>query len=576
MAKITVKKDTYRDSLILMKIANAIREMENIRSCTVALASEQNKTTLPEAFWNAPAVLEAGPNDLLIVIDSEDEEATGQASRKIEEMLAMGRLSSGESAGGACRTSEQGWRKKPDATLALISIPGPYVREEAQKNLDHGLNLHIFSDNVPREDELALKKLAREKGLLVMGPDCGTANIAGYALAFANKVRTGPIGIVGAAGTGIQEVSTLVHRWGSGVSHAIGTGSNDISDAIGGLTTIDGLRKLVRDAQTEVIVIVSKPPAPRVEAEILKEAQKSPKPVVVAFLGGDLAAAASHGGIPARTLEDAARLAVQAAHEAASRPKNAENLIELARQEGARLLSGQKYVRGLYSGGTLANEACLIVSDTLSPVYINTSLRTATRLEDTSRSIAHTFIDLADDEFTQGKPHTMAEPAMRFERILQEAADPETAVILMDIVIGYGVHQDPAGAVAKTLARAKAKAAEEGRYLPIVASICGVDEDPQNREEQAEKLKQAGVVVLSTNARAARLAAMIAGRTKADESRDLLHDRLEVINIGLPEFANDLGKQGAPVVHVDWRPPRAAARVEVKDPVMRGILGKLL
>ena len=297
---------------------------------------------------------------------------------------------------------------------------------------------------------------------------------------------------------------------------------------------------------------------------------------MVAFLGGDLAAAASHGGIPARTLEDAARLAVQTAHEVCSRPKSTDDIAKLARQEGSRLRAGQKYVRGLYSGGTLANEACLIVSDTLGPVYINTSLKSAARLEDTSRSIAHTFIDLADDEFTQGKPHTMAEPAMRFERIIQEAADPETAVILMDIVIGYGVHQDPAGAVAKTLMRAKAAAAAEGRYLPIVASICGVDEDPQNREEQAEKLRQAGVIVLSTNAQAARLAARIAGRTKADESRDLVHDTLEVINIGLPEFANDLEKQGVSVVHVDWRPPRAAARVVVQNPAMRGILGKLL
>ena len=575
MANITVKKNTYRDSLILMKIANAIREMDNIKGCTVALASEQNKTTLPEAYQSAPEVLDAGPNDLLIVIDSEDKEATEYASVKIEQMLTMGRLLTSISAGGACQTSEQGWSRKPEATLALISIPGPYVAEEARKNLDHGLNLHIFSDNVPREEELALKKIAREKGLLVMGPDCGTANIAGYALAFANKVRTGPIGIVGAAGTGIQEVSTLVHRWGSGVSHAIGTGSNDISDAIGGLTTIDGLRKLVRDPQTEVIVIVSKPPAPQVEAEILKEVRKSPKPVVVAFLGGDLAAAASHGGIPARTLEDAARLAVQAAQDALSRPGRAEDLAGLARQEGARLLPGQKYVRGLYSGGTLANEACLIVSDTLSPVYINTALKAAVRLEDTSRSIAHTFIDLADDEFTQGKPHTMAEPAMRFERILQEAADPETAVILMDIVIGYGVHHDPAGAVAHTLMRARALAAEAGRYLPIVASICGVDDDPQNREGQEEKLKKAGVIVLSTNARAARLAAMIAGRTQADDARDLLHHKLEVINIGLPEFANDLEKQGVPMIHVDWRPPRPAAR-EVNDPAMRSILGKLL
>lgn len=514
--KIVIKTNTYRDSLILMKISNTIREMDGIKSCSVLLASEQNKTTLVGEHLLTEEVKKAGPNDLLIVVDAETKEIAEVAYEKIELMLSKGRLISANP-DDSCRTVEEAIEKMPGANLALLSIPGKYVKKEAMKILEKGINLHIFSDNVPFEEELQLKQYARQNGLIVMGPDCGTANISGCALAFANKVRKGPIGLVGAAGTGIQEVSTLIHRWGSGVSHAIGTGSNDIKNEIGGITTIDGLKKLDSDSETKIIVIVCKPPAVETEKEILKVVQQCSKPVVVNFLGGDLEAASQYGGIPARTLEEAAWKAVNLVKTSGGIlpifTGNTEEIIAQAQKEWSRLNDAQKYIRGTYSGGTLANEACLITSDYFDSVHINTSLRFASRLADTSKSIGHTFIDLADDEFTVGKPHVMAEPAMRFDRILQEANDPETAVLLMDIVIGYGVHQDPAGAVFSTLMKAKALASSSGRYLPIIASICGIDEDPQSRALQANKLRGAGVIVMPTNAQAARIAVMIAKRS---------------------------------------------------------------
>src|SRR5580704_9603583 len=96
----------------------------------------------------------------------------------------------------------------------------------------------IFSDNVPIAEEASLKHEARERGLMVMGPDCGTAIIGGVPLAFANAVPRGDIGIIGASGTGIQEVSTLIARAGRGVRHAIGTGGRDMHAEVGGLTTL--------------------------------------------------------------------------------------------------------------------------------------------------------------------------------------------------------------------------------------------------------------------------------------------------------------------------------------------------
>jgi succinyl-CoA synthetase alpha subunit len=373
----------------------------------------------------------------------------------------------------------------------------------------------IFSDNVPLEDEKSLKEIAAERGLLLMGPDCGTAIIGGIPLGFANMVRRGAVGVVGASGTGIQEVTSLIDRYGGGVSHAIGTGSRDLSEEIGGAMTIEGLRALSADPSTQIIVVVSKPPHPAVAKRVAAEAQKLTKPVVLCFVGQDMddLQLGRSKATAAPTLEEAARRAVSLSGAGLHVPPEDEvDVRAVARQ----MASGQRYMRGLFSGGTFCYEAMLILQASLGKIYSNTPLSPDAALGDVHRSVENTCLDLGADEFTVGRPHPMIDLSTRAERIVQEAADPEVAVLLLDVVLGYGTHLDPAGVLAGAIEAARKKAAGEGRTLAIVASICGTHADPQGFESQRNALLEAGALVAGSNAAAARLAAQIAGLRSAN------------------------------------------------------------
>src|SRR5207244_7611318 len=189
----------------------------------------------------------------------------------------------------------------------------------------------------------------RELVLIVMGPECGTSIVNGVGLGFANRVRRGSIGVVGASGTGIQEVTTLVHRLGGGISHAIGTGGRDLDAAVGGVTTLQGLGWLAEDDGTRVIVIVSKPSSRDVADRVLAAAARIGKPAVACLLGYD-------GQIPTglevvTTLEEAAIAAVRltgAAPRGLDRP-----VITSSATSGS--------IVGLYTGGTLCEEARRLV-----------------------------------------------------------------------------------------------------------------------------------------------------------------------------------------------------------------------
>jgi len=352
-----------------------------------------------------------------------------------------------------------------------------------------------------------------------MGPDCGTAIIGGVPLGFANVVRRGKIGVVGASGTGMQQITSLIDRYGAGVSHAIGTGSRDMSAQIGGAMTLVGLRALAKDSSTSVIVIVSKPPHPEVAARVLQEAATCGKPTVACFLGMDtysLVRGMENGQVTsASTLEEAARLAVELA--GGNAPRDGMDTLAVANIRKG-FAQGQRYVRGLFSGGTFCYEAMLLMRRDLGPVFSNVPLSPDTALADVHKSRGHTCLDLGSDEFTVGRPHPMIDMAARQERILQEARDPEAALLLLDIVLGYGAHNDPAGALAPTLVEAKRMAEAAGRQLSIVASICGTERDPQGFASQERALQEAGVLLAPSNAAAARLAAAIAddGRRRAD------------------------------------------------------------
>ena len=364
----------------------------------------------------------------------------------------------------------------------------------------------LFSDNVSIDDELALKQLAHEKGLLMMGPDCGTAIINGAALCFGNAVRRGNIGIIGASGTGSQELSVRIHDFGGGISQLIGTGGRDLSEKIGGLMMLDAIQMLEADPQTEIIVLVSKPPAPAVAKKVLERARACRKPVVACFLGRAEPPADEPGLQFARGTKDAALKAVLLS---GIKQENLDvhplNQVLIA-DVRAQLTPQQKYIRGLFCGGTLCDETMFAVLEKHADVYSNIQPDPAYRLSDINRSIKHTFLDFGDDDFTNGKPHPMIDPTNRISRLLQEARDPEVAVIVMDFVLGFGAHEDPVGSTIAAIKEAKAIAAADGRPLAILAYVLGTDIDTPSLEQQRQMLLDAGVILASSSTNTGLLA----------------------------------------------------------------------
>jgi succinyl-CoA synthetase alpha subunit len=503
-----IKRNFYRDSVSLMRLSSRLAGLPGVIQASAVMASEANLALLREASLLTDAT-EAGPNDLLITVEGQSDAAIADAMKEAEAAF-NDTPRTGDSEGPKrepLRSLEMGIERAPSANFALISTPGDYAASEALKALHLGLNVMIFSDNVSGEDEIALKRFAVSHGLMVMGPDCGTAILNGVPLGFANVLKRGAIGVVAASGTGLQQVTCLADRLGVGISQAIGTGGHDLSREVGGITMLQGIEALVADKATKVIVLISKPPATEVAERVLAKARATRKQVVVCFLGIDPKTVVGDNLTPVRTLEEAAYVATALAkgHE----PKQASPGIVA---EPPTLEPGQKYVRGLYSGGTFCYEACLLLGETLSPVYTNTPVGRALRLEDVWRSQANTLVDLGDDMFTRGRPHPMIDHRLRSERIAREAADPETAVILLDVVLGYGSHMDPAGEIVPVIVAARKRAAKAGRGPAFVGFVCGTEGDPQNLSKQEAALRDAGMILTRSNAEAVRLSARIVER----------------------------------------------------------------
>jgi succinyl-CoA synthetase alpha subunit len=511
-----VFRNLYRDSVSLMQLSAKLGAHAGVRQASAIMATPGNLDLLREAGL-APGDVAAGPNDLLVALEGEDEDALDSALAAAEaELTRPPARPDGGPRRMPPRSLEMALQEAATANLALISTPGDYAAAEAMKALRLGLNVMLFSDNVAQDDEIALKRYARSHDLLVMGPDCGTAIIGGVPLGFANVVRRGEIGVIAASGTGLQQVTCLIDRWGQGISQAIGTGGHDLRAEIGGITMLQGLDALASDPATRVIVLISKPPHPEVAGRVLGAASRAGKPIVVNFLGADPDAVRRENVHPVRTLEDAARLAVDLARggaDAGAQAARPAGTIEIG------LAPGQKYVRGLYSGGTFCYEALLLLTEVFGPIASNTPLEPELMLADVWHSQQHTVIDLGDDAFTRGRPHPMIDQTLRRERILQEAADPEVAVILFDVVLGYGAHPDPAGELALTLEEARILAAAAGRSLALVGSVCGTAGDPQDLPRQEAALRDAGVLLPQSNAQAVRLAAGIAARQISEPGR---------------------------------------------------------
>jgi FdrA protein len=466
-----VERQSYRDSVALMRVSRAVAALGGVDAAALMIGSPSNKALMRDAGLLAAEGEQAGANDLVIAVRAKDAAAASAALEAATRLLSERESSAPGEALPRARTLGAALELLPQANLVLVSVPGEFAPLEARRALGRGLNCLVFSDNVPLDEELALKRLARDKGLLLMGPDCGSAILAGTPIAFANAVPRGDIGIVSASGTGLQEVSSLIARLGGGVSHGIGVGGRDLDARIGALGTLAAIEALDGDPATARIVLISKPPAPEVAARIFEFIAKIKKPFVVCFLGLREAALPKNVKL-ALTLTEAAELSLN------------KKLIFEKQEKNLPGKSG--WARGLFCGGTLCAEAEMI--------FRGKGLRTGAG--------AHRFIDLGDDEYTRGRPHPMIEPELRNDHLKDALADASVAMVLVDVVLGYGSHPDPAGVLLKN---------DLSRKL-VVASVTGTERDPQGYSRQVALLREAGVAVAPSNAHASAYAAKVASQ----------------------------------------------------------------
>lgn len=509
---IDIKKNTYYDSVALMLITKEVKKMMGVKEVLVGMGTDLNKELASNLNLANEEVNSLTPNDFFITAACEEEGMLEKIIGKVNELLCN--KNEENEAEVKVNTLGSAVKHLKEANMAVISLPGKYAADEVRRALNNGLHVMLFSDNVSVEEELELKEIGRDKGLLVMGPDCGTAIINGVPLCFANVVRRGNIGIVGASGTGTQEVTVIIDSLGGGVSQVIGTGGRDLKSQIGGIMMLEGFKALINDPDTKVIVLVSKPPAPEVAEKILDLVKTTEKPVVVNFIGGDREQIEKHGAYPCVSLEDAAQKAVALSKGEEVKDFSGFTIPEadiekIITREVSKFSKGQKYLRALYTGGTLADEAMKMLGKDGFKIHSNIPLSPELKLKNIHISEEHTCIDLGDDDFTLGKPHPMIDPIGRIERLPFEGEDDEVAVILMDFVIGYGSNADPAGEMLPHIIEAKKKMSIKGKHLCVIGYICGTDKDPQDYRGQKEKLEQAGVILMPSNAQAVRLTSMI-------------------------------------------------------------------
>jgi FdrA protein len=473
-----------------MQVSRDIGALDGVTGVLVAMATPLN-LELAANMGLAPDE-EASPEQLLIAVRADTEDALAAAAAAVDAALAARERSTGTATAVALRTIGAGLAELPfdDAALAIVSVPGPYAVAEAADAIAAGRSVLVFSDGVPVEHEVALKQAAHDAGVLVMGPDCGTAIVSGVALGFANVVRPGPVGLVAASGTGAQQISCLLDMAGIGVSHVLGVGGRDLSEAVGGLATLDALAALDADPATERVLLVSKPPAPGVADTVASAAESLSTPVQSAVLSP---------GTPDLTAAVEALLVDMGLDVPTwpSRPGPAEAAVP-----GAAL-------KGFYSGGTLADEAMLLAAPALGDIRSNTPLRPELDLGTDLAAAGHVVVDFGDDALTVGRAHPMIDPTLRLEAIANLAASDEAAVLLLDVVLGYGADPDPAGSLARALT-----AARKARTLPVVVALIGTEADPQGWSRQADALGAAGAAVFASNAAATRYALDLLGASR--------------------------------------------------------------
>ncbi len=623
---VAIRPGLYRDSVALLEVARALRAIDGVEEAAALMATPANRDLLAAAGLLEPEAAAAGPADLVVAVRAASAAAAEQALAAAERALAAPSAPAGVAVRRAPRTIETACRRRPDSSLAVISVPGAFAAGLARRALGQGLSAMLFSDNVALADEIALKRQALARGQLLLGPDCGTAYVDGVGLGFANAVPRGRVGVVAASGTGLQQLAVLLAARGEGVSQGIGVGGRDMSDAVGGLMTLAALDALAADPSTALIAVVGKPPAPAVRRAVEARLAAAGKPAVVALLGpgadaGRAAGARDFGRVRAvSTLEDAADAILAALHGRpwtpvafSATPDEVRARLDALRRE---LPAGPVGLRGLYAGGTLAHEANGILVPLLGAIDGN--LGPAPHA-----ASLHQVLDLGADEYTIGRAHPMLDGALRASLIERAARNPRVGVLLLDVVLGHGAAADPAGDLAPTLRSARARARADGRGLAVVATVVGTADDPQGLAAQVARLEAEGAWVLPSNAQAARAAACLVGgpgvadavltgtdatggaasagtagafvapdgargratpagtppvapaagtarRGDSSPGGPLLGRALSVVNVGLESFAADLGRRGVPTVHVAWAPPaggnaRAAALLDLLE-----------
>jgi len=511
-----------------MQLSEEAKSIPGVLDAAIVMGTETNKEILRKLGLLTAEGEAASENDMILAAKVEDESKMADVLSAMEEMLLKPPEAAAE-VGRVYFTVESALEALPDANLAVVSVPGEYARDVAMKFLEMGVHIHLFSDHVPIKHEVELKRYASERGLLVLGPGAGTSIINGKAIAFANVVRRGNVGIVAAAGTGLQEVSVLLDRVGLGVSQGLGIGGNDVKKEVGGIMAAECIRALEADKKTKLIMIVAKPPDREVMNKITKViARETKKPIVACFLGKaeyKPPKALARRVKSARSLH-AAVLDVVKTLQAKKLPTAQRrismklgDLKKLTAKLSKNLTPKQRYIRALYTGGTLMYETLLIYRELIGNVYSNAPLLERYKLPDPYKSMKHSVIDLGEEEFTAGRAHPMIDPTIRKLRLVEEAKDSEVAVILMDFMLGYGSHMDPAGAMLDSIKEAQEIAEAEGRSLVIMGHVCGTKADPQNLAEQERKLKKAGVVTFPTNALMAVASALVAKRGKIDSRK---------------------------------------------------------
>jgi succinyl-CoA synthetase alpha subunit len=503
----------YIDSLETLFQTTFLSSQSGINSSFVGMCTSGGKHTIDELSLTCESSESALESDLIIVANADSEEIFRSAVKTLEEQTKnktnKTSFSSVKTAVGA----------NPAANLCVISVPGEYVKREAFNALDLGLHIVIFSNHVPFEEERQIKEYARDKGLLCMGPDCGVANINGAAFVLGSITQSGPVGICGASGVGIQYIGAMLDKAGSGVSQIIGTGGNDTKDEVGGITTLMGIDALENDPKTQYIVLVSRKPGKNTFEKIKARIAKCKKPVVAYYMGATSEEITETGAIWAANLEDASAKAIRLAGKALEFD-DVQKLNEIAAQAIQKMNPEQKYVRGAFLGGTYCDEALRTLNDKIGGVYSNIPVSPEWTLKDSGVSVKNTVIDYGEEEFTKGRPHPVIDPSVRLPAILREASDPETAVLLLDFVLTPPGPKDSAGPVIEEIKKARELVRSRGGELAVVASVCGTNLDIQKLDKQEAALKEAGVYVCMSNYKAALLAG------------EIIRNKMEVTNGG--------------------------------------------